>query len=514
MHKRIVCLCLILIMGLLGLLPAASAQGAEAPDKVLLLFDSLAKGTPREGNVAELQRLLASRHAEVTLLSLDQYEQGAMATYDQVITVINAPDLSLADKAYLEDLEPFKGKYLHIGYNPPGKLKQALHLTVGQIYGSGASLTAGSFQGEIPVRDMPYIVGSPGTQAYGNLVFNDSGQRAPYAVSRGNDTYVSFLEQGNISTLAMAEVLWDWLPTESPAQTYLVIKEIYPFSDLALLKETADRLYDAGIPFAASVRPVFRNTDYPAMQRYLEALKYVQSRNGAILLNSPVVMPSISSSDHSLGEKMSGFIDLLTSNGIAPLGIGAEMYWAYDKEYATAGMGYFDSAVLFPDERIMHMEPTNSSKGFSSSLYSVPLQFLSGLSLNGKALPSFPLDTAITVDLPVDADGLQVMLQRLKGYWISFADYKLSDHRTATNKNTITSSQGTLVINGSTLNIDYIPSVEVDSNYQYAQEQVKSFTRLFSVQNQFFIVAIIVSLLFFGGLLIIGYRMYRRKYME
>lgn len=88
------------------------------------------------------------------------------------------------------------------------------------------------------------------------------------------------------------------------------------------------------------MRPVFSNTDFPAMQRYLEALKVVQSKNGSILINAPVVMPSINSNDHTLGDKMSGFINLLAENGIAPLGMGADLYWTYDKEYSSAGMKF------------------------------------------------------------------------------------------------------------------------------------------------------------------------------
>lgn len=513
MRKVRINLSLLLVLGVLLLLSPGPAQAAPAPGKVLVLYDSLAIGTPRQGNVAELQRLLAARHAGVTLLSLDRYEQGEMGAYDHVVTVINAPDLAAGNAAYAADLTAYKGRYLHVGYRPPPRLTAALQLAVGEVHGSSAGLAAGSFKGMLPVRDMPYIAASRGTTAYGLLSFSGGGLKAPYAVSRGNDTYVPYLEQGNLSVVAMAEVLRDWLPTGTPAKTYLVIKEIYPFSDLALLKEMADELYEAGIPFAASVRPVFSNTDFPAMQRYLEALKYVQSRNGSILVNAPVVMPAINRNDHTLGEKMSGFIDLLSSQGIAPLGIGAEMYWTYDKEYGPAGMGYFDSAVLFPDEKIMAMEPTNTARAFPSSLYSLPLPFLNELGIRDTALPDFPVDTAITVDFPETGQGLKEMMSTLEGYWFTFADYKQGEHQVVTAAHTITSSHGTVTINGQALNIDFIPA-EVSTDYQYAQEQVKSFTRLFSVQNQFFIVAIIVSLVFFGGLLVIGYRMYRRKYMK
>ncbi|MEK5240287.1 hypothetical protein NST99_32060 [Paenibacillus sp. FSL L8-0470] len=511
-RKRIIGL-LLVILALL--LPApVPVHSAPAPQQTLLLFDSLAKGTPREGNITELQRLLAAYSTKVTLMSLDEYEQGTLASYSSVITVINSEDLAITNKAYLEDADNYRGEVLHVGYNIPVKMKQSLQLSTAVFRGQYASLSIGEFSGvSLNVPDMPYIAASKATHAYGSFSFQGGSLQAPYAVSRGQYTYVPYLEKGNFSTVAMAYVLKDWLPSSAAPQTYLVLKEIYPFSDFELLEKTADRLYQNGIPFIASVRPVFGNTGFPAMKRYLEALRIVQSRNGSIVVNAPAVRPPISLSDRSLKGKMNGFINVLVAGGIAPLGIGAEGYWIYDKEYAGAGMGFFDSAVLYPDEEARYMEQTDTSAVFASSLYSVTPEFLQGLRHTGKAMPQLPLDTAVVVDLPEDEEGLESMLRWVEQSWISFADYKQGAHKVVTDTNTIASADGVIRMGGKALNVGYAPEV-VDSDYQYQKEQVKSFTRLFSAQNQFFIVVIIISLLVFGSLLIIGYRMYRRKYLK
>lgn len=494
---------------------AAEAQSATQQPKVLLLYDSLAAGTPQEGNVRELERQLAAYHVQVTVSALDRYKEGMMTAFPHVITVINAPDLTMSvNKPYVEDLVRYSGQYLHIGFNPPARLQQALQLSTGVVEEEGAALTAGSFHGEnLTLQQVPFIASSKADREYGSLYLKSSGRKIPYAVGSGKFTYVSFLEEDNATVLAAAAVLKDWLGAASAAGPYLVIKEIYPFSDLALLEELAGRLYEAGIPFIASVRPVFSNTDFPAMQRYLKALKVVQSKNGSILVNAPVVMPSINSSDHTLGGKMSGFIDLLAENGIAPLGMGAETYWTYDKEYAAAGMGFFDSVVLFQDENVIHMEETNVSASFASSLYSMTPEFLQSLKHEGKAMPRLPMDVAVTLDLPEDEAGLELLLQTVDDYWITFADYKQAAHTVVMDTNTISSADGVIRVNGNTLNIDYVPET-VSSDYQYKEEQVKSFTKLFSVQSKFFIVVIAAALLFFGGLLTIGYRLYRRKYLK
>ncbi|WP_039837392.1 hypothetical protein, partial [Paenibacillus sonchi] len=373
-QRRIARLLLPLIVTVLVLLSAAppvqarAAQDASAPQRVLLLYDSLGKGTVREGNVSELQRLLSAMGCQVTLLSLDHYEPGTMDSFTRVITVMNAADLAPADRSYLEDAERYTGQALHVGYHPPARLLKDMQLTAGTADEDLADLTVGEFTAsDLQVRGMAYIAAVKAERTYGSFTLKSSGRKLPFAASAGSYTYVPYLERDNASVVGMASVLREWLGNKTVPQTFLVLREIYPFSDLDLLEAAADRLYKSGIPFIASIRPVFSNTDFPAMQRYLDALKVVQSRNGSILVNAPEVMPSINSSDHTLGRKMSGFVNLLVKNGIAPLGIGANLYWAYDREYAEAGMGFFDSAVLFPDETVLHMEQTNVSKAFASS---------------------------------------------------------------------------------------------------------------------------------------------------
>ncbi|WP_280767958.1 hypothetical protein [Paenibacillus sp. PastH-2] len=498
--------------------PAAQAKAAApqttAPQPgVLLLYDSLAAGTPREGNVRDLERLLAAYSVQVTVVSLDRYEQGAMEAYARVITVINDPRLA-AGSSYEADIDHYRGQYLHIGYNPPAGLQRTMQLSSGLIEEGSAGLSVGAFR--VPViklQQVPYIAAGRAEKTYGSLTLPGTSDNVPYAINSGSYTYAPYLDTGHAGRLAMAYVLKDWLGAADAAESYLVINEIYPFSDLALLEKLAGRLYDAGIPFIASVRPVFSNTDFPAMQRYLDALKVVQSKNGSILVNAPVVMPSINSSDHTLGDKMSSFINLLAENGIAPLGMGADLYWTYDKEYSSAGMKFFDSVVLFPDENVIHMEKTNVSAAFTSSLYSMTPDFLADLTHEGKAMPQLPVGTAVTLNLPGDEAGLEALLQTVEGYWITFADYKQAAHKTVTDNYSVTSADGVLRVNGEALNVDYVPEV-VSSDFQYKEEQYQSFRGLFSVQNQFFIVVIIIALLFFGGLLTVGYRLYRRKYLK
>ncbi|MFD1903371.1 hypothetical protein ACFTAO_45450 [Paenibacillus rhizoplanae] len=500
------------------LLPPARAESAAASpvpaQRILLLFDGLARGAGREGNVAELQRLLAAYSAQVTLKNISDYEQGSMSAYSGVITVVNNDELEITNQAYLQDAADYQGAVLHVGYKPPARVQQALHLKTGMWHGPGASLSIGGFTGVTPdVEEMPYITASKGGRTYGEWSLDDGEVQAPYAAKSGRTAYVPYLKQGDFTAIAAAYVLKDWLHYTAQPHMYLLIKEIYPFSDLELLEKMADRLYQSGIPFIASIRPVFGNTDFPAMKRYLEALRTVQARNGSIVVNAPAVRPPINSNDRSLHGKMNQFINVLAEGGVAPLGVAAEGYWTYDKEYSTAGMSFFDSAVLYPDGETHYMEQTDTSAAFASALYSLPPELLQGIGRIGKAMPQLPLSMAVTLDLPEDERGLDDMLQELNAEWYTFADYKQDAHTVTTDMHTLEAADGVIKVDGNVLNVDYTPQTVI-ADYEYQEKQATSFNKLFSVQNQFFIIVILSALLLFGGLLTIGYRLYRRKYLR
>ena len=44
--------------------------------------------------------------------------------------------------------------------------------------------------------------------------------------------------------------------------------------------KTSEAFYASGIPFTLGVVPIDDNMDFPAMARFYQVLRYVQSRNG------------------------------------------------------------------------------------------------------------------------------------------------------------------------------------------------------------------------------------------
>lgn len=511
-----------MLLPLYAPLPASAAGHEHSAERVLLVYDGLGRGTPLEGSLDVLKRLLASYSAEVTLLPLDEYEPGGAAAFDRTAALMTG---SAADEAVLDGLAADAlhgdGGYLHIGGpGVPAPLRSRLGLETAVLPQGSFDLTAAGFASARPLlaEDLTYAVSYNRGYALGEMNFQSGRTAAPYAVLEARNGYVSFVQKGNISELALAAVLKEWLADGTAAEeegrqasVYLLFKEVYPFTDPRLLESLSQDLNQAGIPFMLSVRPIFDNTDYPAMLRFFESLKAAQSLGGTVLVNAPVVNAAAGrTAGRSLQEEMGTFLEVLAAQGLAPLGAGAELHWSYDGEYGK-GLQFFDTAVLFPDERVLHMEPSRTSAAFASAPYSLSAELLAEISWEGAVPPDFPLDVALTADLPETPEEQSALMEQVKGYWLPFADFRLGSHRTSAPGMRAESDNGTVVLNGSKLDLAYSPA-EIDGAYEYEAEPERSFELLFRIENTVFMIVISVSLAVFVVLLIAGRRLYRRKY--
>lgn len=502
-------LCLLLLLA--SPIASAASQNSLPSTRVLLMYDSLAIGTVKEGNIEALQRVLASLGVQVTRMSYDKYEAGTLSTFQKVIAVRNADDLGELPESFNKDMNAYDGDYMHIGAGLPSNVLQALNVQLKQEDQDTVRLSIGQLsQSSINVNGISYITKFMGT-TYGNIYSEKEKTSYPFSVMNGKYAYIPYMVKGDLSEQAPSYVLKDWLSLKSTSHFYVMINDIYPFSDLNLLKELADRLYNAGIPFLASVQPVLSNLDYPSTQRYLETLKQVQSHNGSIIINAPVVVSNTSQEATLMNSQMSTFLDLLASEGIAPLGTSSEMYWIYDKHYTANGMSFFDSSIVWPNQRILYHAESDTSSVFASSMYTMKATDFNKYTTATRMLDPLPMDTAIVYPFPEKREELDATVDALISNWTTFTDYANESHTVRTKTNEMTSVNGLLQINGE--NIALNNNIEnIDSEHTYVQEDKISLTTLFSIQNNILIGLILSTLLIFAAFLIIGYRLYRRKF--
>lgn len=243
--------------------PRAISAGQTEKTSVLLMYDSLAIGTPKEGNIEAIQRILASFGAQVTLTSYDRYEEGTLLKFDKVITIRNADDVTQIPEYFNRDMNEYDGEYMHIGNGLPTNVRKEMNIEDQLLDQDTIRLVIGQFsQNSITANSISYITKYVGT-SYGQITSEKRKTNSPYGVLHGKFAYIPYMVKGNLSEQAAAYMLKDWLSVKTPSHNYVLFNEIYPFSDLDLLNEMADRMYDAGIPFLVSVQPVLNNLDFP-----------------------------------------------------------------------------------------------------------------------------------------------------------------------------------------------------------------------------------------------------------
>ncbi|WNR42323.1 DUF2334 domain-containing protein [Paenibacillus roseipurpureus] len=490
-----------------------TAAETTSPTSVLLLYDRLGVGTSQEGNVDALQQQLAAFRVSVQVMSLDAYVPNKLYAYSHVIAIRNADDVTELPKAYIDDLAAYNGSYLQIGYGSglPERVQSSLGLEVTNAVEDTSTLQIGQLtQNGLTTHHIRYIQKFTG-ETYGNWHSELFNLHAPYGVVEDKFAYISYLERGNASELAASYVLQDWLHVKGYAQNYVLIDDINAFSDMDMLNEMANRLYDAGIPFMASVQPVFTNLDYPAMKRYAESLKHVQSRNGSIVIHAPFAGSALSQDRTVLRKQMSTFLDTLAANEVAPLGIQADMGWIYDPHFISNGLTFFDSGLMQASDSAAFQPSSQTSVSLGFAIYPVKADVLSAVVKSGTPLQTLPMNTALMYKLPKDQAELETLMTNMTSLWTTFADYKNTSHTVRTEANEITSKNGHLLINGDPVQLN-AAMLDMDSEHAYVPKQKASLSSLFVVQSHILIALIGTALFIFIIFLIIGHRMYKRKY--
>ncbi len=455
---------LILAVGACIWMPAASpALGAGEPQApvggaVLLLYDSLAKDTAKKDETDATARLLMSLGAKVRVEPLSGYQPGTLASYQRVLLLCLDPSIKPHSPELVQELEGFTGSMLQLG-GPP--LAHA---------------------GESPVRQ------------YGP---------APQAGAWGR--------------LVTARLLREWMGVPGHGQLYVLIRGFTPFSDYSLLHSLADELYAGGIPFIVGARPVMDNLQFPAAKRYAAALRYIQQRQGAILMEAPAVFGPPAEGKDPLHQQISSFLDMMLQEGAAPLGIAAEQYWSFDRHYREEGMPFFDSLVLYANRTNLpvYQARTTEAEYFQSTLYSISLDNPDEWEMLRESTSNYPVDTAVTLDFPESKKELDALVKTLKAYPAVFADYREREHTTRTASHMASTLGGKVRIDGAPLAVETRDSDDgQEEDFTYIEREKASFTGFFQAQNQIFLAVVVGALAVFTLFIAAGRRLYRRKFMK
>ncbi|MDD4075791.1 MAG: DUF2334 domain-containing protein [Eubacteriales bacterium] len=419
-------LAFILLAGTLFALPLCA--GAQTPAALLIC-------TAEEAET--LSGLLDACRADFTLIVQADYTRDALAGADKVITTLpetakdamaaGAVPLCLGDACARQTevtLTHAQNASVHASYN-------------------GLTQTA-RFE-----KTLPYISAFEG-ETLGTLELETVGSR-PFAALGESAWYVPWYKKDDFTFLMLGEVVCRYLDTGDTGSMYVVMDEIYPFSDFEALRRSADALYENAIPFIARVMPVYDNLEYPAFSRYADTLLYLQSKNGAIVVHDSVIFNTLPGNvdQDKLARELDGFYTRLTS---------------------------------------MHIRRCPMQR--APLLLSPAL--LSAVSGEGKRFGSFAVDTMIPFT-PGGEESVDAQIQTLNARWLEVANYALQDSYAR----------------------PAYAAVPMPEAYDYLQdtEEARTLTGFFTVGNSVLVTVVAVSLTVFAVLIIWGYKLYKRKFM-
>lgn len=151
------------------------------------------------------------------------------------------------------------------------------------------------------------------------------GQKSSLYMRVGNFLYtpISDLSEPSMQALFTKEVarwLWPYNGEPHSYAQYIVLDEVYPFVEPQKLMEIVDYLIHYQLPFVISVMPIYQNTEYPAMKRFCEVLRYAQANGGAIILHAPIIQ-QYGENTELLKKYLSMAKEAYISYGVYPLGI-------------------------------------------------------------------------------------------------------------------------------------------------------------------------------------------------
>ena len=221
------------------------------------------------------------------------------------------------------------------------------------------------------------VLASGSGNSFGELILEQG--RYPFAVKGESEACAPYFQPQSLSAIAMGELMQNFFGF-SGGKMYLLLDEIYAFSDAYLICRTAEVLYENGMPFIIRVIPLYDNLDYPAFLRFAQVLRYVQAHNGTVVIHEPLVSPN----EHvrePLEDKMKRFIQALEKENIA-----------------------YQPMDVVP--------------------YSLSLDALEQIQSSGKNFGTFSMDTMIPLSLVSTEEELKSTVEKLQNKWLSLEDYK------------------------------------------------------------------------------------------
>lgn len=342
-------LCLLLAAALL--LPGryAFAEGTAPSADVLVIYPAEAEG--RGESLAGIAQVVFSLGLSADYRRSDRV--GSLSGWENVIWCGIIPD-RMPPRA----LSAYSGRLLLLGAADgledfgvkSSATEQAVIGVASYTFEDGKR-----FQSSVPIN-APGFSDRAGSTA-GSLEFQ--GGQVPLATSLGSVRYVALTDYSTeFAKAVLAEEMSRWLwPYESAMHTYaqyLVLDEVYPFTDPERLWGVVKRLTELRMDYIISVMPIYEHADYPAMRQFCEILRYAQANGGTVILHAPITQNTLL--PDQLAQRLTDATRSYLDNDVYPIALEIPSEWLFRPELIDL-LGRYRTLFFSDMDAFSHYSP-------------------------------------------------------------------------------------------------------------------------------------------------------------
>lgn len=335
----------------------------------------------------------------------------------------------------------------------------------------------------------------------------------------GTDSYPLCRKVGHVTHLAvyggpemdvfLVDTIQQWLWPYDNLPTsygqYLVLDEVYPFTDPAHLMAISEMLEKENVPYALCVMPIYANAEYPSMKHFCEYLRYVQSRGAGIILHVPLVSLTFTDPEE-VKEAITTAYSAYTRYGVYPMALEAPEAFATSEKGLTVLSGFrtvflSESSVRLDDDAVSG----NIAHRYGHQMIGPAIE--RGLTVTSACAQ------AVYLDIHQDVEALQTQIERMKTSTRVLRSMNDLDNSAYVGPDWIsrTPAMG-LVVNTTPVSLTYTP-FEYEE-FHYERGFVQTLTEQIELSNRFIMLFVLISCTIFVTGITLSRRLTRRQILS
>lgn len=467
----------------------------EVIPEILIIYQA------KDSNLENLVALVTSFGKTIEMISIEDYKKDKINSFGDVI-FLKLNDIAIENENLRNDLLWYSGNLLYIGKSDKVAFPKLSEIPIKTYSQGNISFKFKDYITQNILINEIEVINKPLNLEREAIIVN--GESFSFSEKVENLTYVPYFDDQEETLLCFSSTLKRFLGIDSKESMVLIVKEVFPFSDLTMIKKMSDAFYENGIPFTLGVIPLSDNTDYPAMKRFYDTLKYAQSKNGSIVayaLNKKAREVS--------GEPMEKGLTAMVNNGVYPLGIVVSKNWILE-EYPYTNVS-FSSGIIGNNPSYSVDAFTKSSTDFVNATYGISMETLEKTRSLKKEFGTYSLTTGIMVDLPKSDEELYTLINSINEKWLSLTDYKALDHQVKVGRNEIIANTRGVFLNGNLLSLAY-EAGPIEETYQYQPLPTYTLGNVFNTGNTVLLIIMGAIIIGFLLMLFISRRLYLKKF--